>query len=226
VSNFDESGFQIGVVKGDIVYVPLDCEVVYNADPDNRELVTVVATINYGGRKVPAYIIFKGAYHLRGYFLRTLDGGIEFARSPTGFTNNRLGLRYLEHFIRHCPPLRIGAYRILIFDGHSSHLSDDFLHLCWENRIRPFRLPAHTTHLLQPLDIVVFQSLKFWFQKELRREIFNGAEEFNKTDFFAIFQRFWDKVFKSRRIAISSFEKTGLIPLNPLRVLEKMKEYK
>jgi hypothetical protein len=68
VSNFDESGFQIRVVTGDIVYVPLDCEVVYNADPDNRELVIVVAMINYGGRKVPAYIIFKGVYHLRGHF--------------------------------------------------------------------------------------------------------------------------------------------------------------
>jgi hypothetical protein len=66
--------------------------VVYNADPDNRELVIVVAIINYGGRKVPAYIIFKGAYYLRGYFPRTLNSGIKFARSPTGFTNNRLGL--------------------------------------------------------------------------------------------------------------------------------------
>jgi hypothetical protein len=46
------------------------------------------------------------------------------------------------------------------------------------------------------------------------------------VDFFAIFQRFWDKVFRSRRMAISSFEKTGLIPLNPLRVLYKIKEYK
>jgi hypothetical protein len=92
VSNFNESGFQIGVVTGDIIYVPLDCEIVYNADPDNRELVIVMAMINYGGRKIPAYIIFKGAYYLRGHFPRTLNGSIEFARSPTSFTNNRLGL--------------------------------------------------------------------------------------------------------------------------------------
>jgi hypothetical protein len=35
VSNFDGSGFQIGVVKGDRVYMLLDYEVVYNADPNN-----------------------------------------------------------------------------------------------------------------------------------------------------------------------------------------------
>ena len=69
VSNFDESSFQIRVVTGDIVYVLLDYEVVYNADLDNRELVIVVATINYGRRKVLVYIIFKGVYYLRGHFL-------------------------------------------------------------------------------------------------------------------------------------------------------------
>jgi hypothetical protein len=92
VSNFDESGFQIRVVTGNIIYVLLEYEVVYNADPDNRELVIVVAIINYGGRKVPIYIIFKGAYYLYGYFLWILDGSIEFVYSPTGFINNCLGL--------------------------------------------------------------------------------------------------------------------------------------
>jgi hypothetical protein len=66
--------------------------VVYNTDPDNRELVIVVAIINYSRRKVPAYIIFKRAYYLYGHFPRILNGGIEFARFPTSFINNRLGL--------------------------------------------------------------------------------------------------------------------------------------
>jgi hypothetical protein len=127
VSNFDESGFQIGVVKGDRVYVLLDCEVVYNADPNNRELVIVIATINYGRKKVLAMIIFKGAYYLRGHFQKELDGNICFARSLTSYTNNRLRLKFLRHFNKYCPPSRLSAYRILIFDGHSSHLSKDFL---------------------------------------------------------------------------------------------------
>jgi hypothetical protein len=42
------------------VYVLLDCEVMYNADPSNRELVIIVATINYSRKKVLAIIIFKG----------------------------------------------------------------------------------------------------------------------------------------------------------------------
>jgi len=110
--------------------VPLDCNIVYNADPGNRELVTVVATINYGGKRVLAMIIFKGAYYLRGHFQKELNGGICFARSPTGYTNNRLGLKYLCYFYRYCPPSRPGAYRVLIFDGHGSYLLNEFLNFC------------------------------------------------------------------------------------------------
>lgn len=73
VYNFDESGFQIGVACGDKVIVPKDCEAAYISDPENRELVTVVATINWGGRKIPPMIIFKGAYHLRKHFDNTMD---------------------------------------------------------------------------------------------------------------------------------------------------------
>jgi hypothetical protein len=68
ISNFDETGFQIRVITGDRVFVSLDCEAIYTADPSNRELVTAVATINYSGKKVLAMVIFKGAYHLRGHF--------------------------------------------------------------------------------------------------------------------------------------------------------------
>lgn len=226
VSNFDESGFQIGVVTGDRVYVSHDCEAIYNTDSENRELVIAVATINYGGTKVPAMIIFKGAYHLRGHFKNQLDENILFARSPTGFTNYRLGVCYIKHFDRFCPPSGPGRYRILIFDGHGSHIIREFLDYYWKHRIRPFKLPVHTTHLLQPLDVAVFQALKHWFQVELRREIFMGTETMDKKAFFAIFQRFWDKVFNSRTIARNSFKKTGLIPLEPEVVLSKMKEYK
>jgi hypothetical protein len=112
------------------VYVLLDYDVVYNADLNNQELITVVATINYGGKKILAMIIFKGVYHLRGHFQKELDGGIYFARSPKGYTNNRLGLKYLRHFYKYCPPSRLGAYRVLNFNRHGSYLLNDFLNFC------------------------------------------------------------------------------------------------
>lgn len=98
ISNFDETGFQIGVMPGEQVIVPVDCMSVYVTDPDNKELVTSVETINWGGQKIPPMIIFKGAYHIRKHFDNDMNPNTLWARSPTGFSNDRLGMVYLEHF--------------------------------------------------------------------------------------------------------------------------------
>jgi hypothetical protein len=67
------------VIKGDIIYVLLNCEFIYNANLNNRELVIIVAIVNYSKRRVFTYIIIKRAYHLRGHFLLTLNSSIEFS---------------------------------------------------------------------------------------------------------------------------------------------------
>lgn len=135
-------------------------------------------------------ILFSGAYHLRRYFNNNLDNGILFARSDSGYSNDKLGLKYLEHFNRFTESKATGKYRMLIFDGHGSHLNQDFIDFCWKHDIRPFLLPAHATHLLQPLDVGVFQSLKYNFKKAVRKEVFLGAQEMSRTDFFCIFSSF------------------------------------
>lgn len=56
VSNFDKTGFQIGVFTSDF---SLECKAIYTADPNNRELVKAVATLNHGATKVPAMLISK-----------------------------------------------------------------------------------------------------------------------------------------------------------------------
>jgi hypothetical protein len=61
IYNFDETGFQIGVSSGEKVTVPKNIIAAYTADPGNRELITSVETIIYGGRRVPPMIVFSGA---------------------------------------------------------------------------------------------------------------------------------------------------------------------
>ena len=68
-------------------------------------------------------IVFKGVYHLRKHFENDINGDILFKRLSTGISNERLGLVYLKHFDRFISKLKIGVYRILIFDGYSSHLT-------------------------------------------------------------------------------------------------------
>jgi len=151
--------------------------------------------------------------------LRLLGSDILFACSSTGYSNDKLNLTGLQsHQLK-------ATYRMLVFDGHGSYITQLFIDYCWEHRIRPFLLPLHNTHLLQPLDVSVFQNLKYNFKKVVQKEIFNGATNISKVDFFSFFQRFHTRTFKNPKIYQSTFRKTRLIPFNPLIVLEKMKEY-
>jgi len=224
IYNFDETGCQIGVTSGGLVCVPAGVDQVYVDDPDNKELVTSTECISASGYHLPAMITFKGAYHLRKYFENDMDGDTFWTRSDTGFVNDKLTMKWIEHFEKFTANRTKGRYRMLIFDGYGSHITQNFIDFCWKHRIRPFQLPPHSTHLLQPCDVGAFQSFKHNFKEEVRRDVFLGAKEISKTDFFSFFQRFSDKTF-TIKLCKSAFKKAGLIPLNPKVVFDKMDRF-
>ena len=91
-----------------------------------------------------------------------------FAVSPKGWTNDQLGVSWLEKvFDRHTKKTAGNRYRLLILDGHSSHVSMDFLNYCETACILVVVLPLHLTHRLQPLDVSVFSSLVTKYSQEL-----------------------------------------------------------
>ena len=60
-------------------------------------------------------------------------------------------------FFLNIPPVRPV---ILIQDGHGSHVSIELIELARKNDVHLLCLPAHCTHILQPLDVGVFKSFK------------------------------------------------------------------
>lgn len=52
---------------------------------------------------------------------------------------------------------------MLIFDGFESHLNLDLIEFCLNHKIIPFCLPAHTSHILQPLDVGVFSAVQQYY---------------------------------------------------------------
>ena len=68
--------------------------------------------------------------------------------------------------------------RLLVVDGHESHKTERFLTLAEEHNIIICCLPAHTTHLLQPLDIAVFKQCKHFHQKALDQVVYSYDYEY------------------------------------------------
>lgn len=140
--------------------------------------------------------------------------------SGSGYSSAYLSIEW-KHFDRQTVSRRRGKYRLLIFDGYRSHLTRKFTCYCWEHNIIPFRLPSHSTHLLRPLDIGVFQPFKHWHHMHLHDAVRYGALEFTKQDFLAAFQRIHERTF-ARKAILSAWEKAGLLPFNPALVQGKM----
>jgi hypothetical protein len=81
----------------------------------------------------------------------------------------------------------VGVYRPLILDGHESHHSTDFELCCQENNIITLCMLAHSSHILQPLDVGFFSALKLAYGKRIGEMMRAGITHITKEDFFPAF---------------------------------------
>ena len=83
--------------------------------------------------------------------------GTEYRSSPTGWSNSSLFLDFFNnHFMRHVTARPC----LLLYDGHSTHVTFDIIDSARKENIHLFVLPPHSSHCLQPLDVSVFSPFK------------------------------------------------------------------
>ena len=100
---------------------------------------------------------YQHKVYLAGWYDMKLPNDYILACTDNGFSSNKIGLIWLEHFDQHTST---DQSRLLIIDGHDSHISVEFINYCYNYNIWLLYLPPYTTHLLQPLDVGCFQPLK------------------------------------------------------------------
>src|SRR5882757_1918883 len=90
---------------------------------------------------------------------------------------------WLDHFITYSGAGPKAPMKILLFDGHSSHTTEDFRLKCWANNIIPYELLSHMTHLMQPCDVGLFQPEKHYHNKAVKAALRGGATSYNVASF-------------------------------------------
>jgi hypothetical protein len=113
----------------------------------------------------------------------------------------------------------VGVYRLLILDGHESHLNQDFKDYCLEHKILTLCMPPHLSHILQLLDMVCFSPLKHKYSQRIRDLARRRVFYINKEGFLPAFRDEFFDVFTEANCR-KAFEASGLVPINAQVVLD------
>lgn len=133
--------------------------------------------------------------------------------SRKGWTDCKLAVLWLTHFEKYTVKKANGHARLLVVDGHNSHYSFEFLDYACAHRIHVLCYLAHTTHVYQGLDVIVFSVLKQCWAEERTKWEANGGEV-SKETFLTIYGAAHIQVL-SPELVKKAFEKTGIWPFNP-----------
>lgn len=82
-------------------------------------------------------------------------------------------------------------------------------------------MPAHSSNLLQPLDVTCFSPLKRVYGRLVGKKARLGFNLITKFDFLEAYPKARIEAFKPDTVK-NGFEATGLVPFKPERVLEQL----
>ena len=131
---------------------------------------TVVSCVSASDQALPPMLSYPRKKCVPEHFKKGAVLNTLFSNSGNGWINTDLYLEWFKFFVANTPPTRPV---LLIQDGHGSHVSIELIELARAHNIHLLCLPAHTTHVLQPLDVAVFKSFKSHFAKTCRKYMSN-----------------------------------------------------
>lgn len=189
-------------------------------------MITDIETITAAGYVLPPYIIYKGNSHIISWHQEVQgqeDADVQFAWSEKGWTDDSLGLDYLQnHFYPLATKIPDSNYPIVfLLDGHASYFSGEFLSFCLEHNILVISSPPHSTHLLQPLDVGLFSPLQHAYSEEVDSWIRDPHNVIKKGNFWPMLKKARLQAFTKQNIQ-AGWAATALYPPHPQKPFGKI----
>lgn len=174
-----------------------------------RENVTVQMCVSASGQLFPPYILYTGQ---RLMFDLTQGGplGARYGVAPKGWMTE---INFLDWFKNQfIPALPRERPVLLIMDGHKSHIKYEVRELATQHSIEIAKLPAHTTHLLQPLDLSVIKPMKEAYDSAAHAFFRRNRRYITKRVFPSLLAEAW--LSYKPQSAFNGFRKAGVHPFN------------
>lgn len=226
IFNMDEKGFLMGQAARAKVLCRRGRRNPRVTHDGKRELVTVVESISAAGQLLSPLVVNKGKGHYLGWYKNLTDKerDYKFSYSPRGWIDDCLAMMWLENVFEPETSAVVGPLpRLLIVDGHGSHITYQFIEYCIKHNILLFCLPSHSTHLLQPLDVGLFSPYQHFYGRAVDDYMRSGQNRhgIKKSLFIPFLSYAREQAFSHHNIC-QAFEATGIWPLSARKVLLKM----
>ena len=192
----------------------------YSLSPKDRKSLTIIETIYAKGyNDIPLFIIVQGKYYILEQYHNSLKQGEKVVTSEKGFTNDEIALQWLDHFIEFSKAGPNKEYKLLLLDNGRGHRTPEFVLKAEASNIIVLSFPAYLTHILQPLDVVVFRVYKHYYSKAIDLAIEKLKFEYSIVQFFCDLYDIRAKTLPIETMK-SAFKKSGIQPAR-FEVIEK-----
>ena len=229
--NMDEKGFMIGAIgRSKRIFsksLMKDRRFRQALEDGNREWITLMACVGASGVALPPALIYPAdSKKVQSSWVSDIDARkhhVYVAVTPSGWSNDEVAIAWLQQVFDVATKASARRkWRLLVIDGHGSHITKRFLTYCHKNKILVAVFPPHSTHTLQPLDVVMFKPLATTYSKNLtqRASRSKGLLAVKKGDFFSLFWDAWTSSFTETNIH-KAFAATGIHPLKPDVILKR-----
>ena len=220
-------GSSIGIANGAQVVVDSSISTAYEAQPGWQEWVTAIECISATEDKIPPLIIFKGTNLLSTWLPYPLPPGWMFSFNESGWTSNYHGVGWIKHFDARTRGnlTSLNEYRLLICNGHDSHISADMVNYCIQNHIDLLLLPPHSSHLMQPLNVAVFEPLKRALSLQISHLLRSGITRIQKAEWLERYIEARERTITRVNI-LAGWRGAGLFSENMHRILQQLPDNK
>lgn len=182
-----------------------------------RENTTVLLGASASGKKAPPLIIFKGKNVWDTWTSPDAYPGTAYAASNNGWMETQIFETYFKKTF--LPLVKDQRPLLLIYDGHSTHVGLNIIEEARKENITILKLPPHSSHILQPLDISVMKSFKDrWDPLLVQWQRLNVGKCLPKSEFARLIGQVWSEI--DPQVLSNEFRKAGIYPVNREEIKE------
>jgi hypothetical protein len=121
--NFNKSGFMMGVISTGAVVIGSERRGrPKTVQQGGQEWTSIIQGVNAKGWAILLFIIFFGKHYLPAWYKElSIPNNWIISVSENGWTNNKLDLKWIQHFNEHTKERTVSSCYLLVLDGHKSH---------------------------------------------------------------------------------------------------------